>query len=517
MAGFLELASGSAIISVAIKATDEFTSTLESFKKKTGELSSGIGLSTLAIGAAFTTAGFAIADFVTSSINEFIGAQQVMQRAHFQFGENAEQVIAVSKEMSQTSIATTKDIIIGFTEANLRLHDLGIGFAQQQQLVTTAMNLSAASGNDFNSVLTSLASGVQGSTRGLREYGIVLEKGATSAEIFNAIIEKGTEYQNASADAMDTAAGKVAKLKEMYGDFLEGAGALIYTGITTEPPEITAINKQLTAYRQVLTFFSGLINGPAPLREVEEQVKDLGDGFTEFSAGIDDTSVYVEELTRAMTTIHEETRSTNPDVQLLTQAYKDQAEATTVLTERDKFFLKAKLDEINAHLTNADAIDQESAKLEKQLDIYHKMISVMEGRGGGYGGSKTISENTKSGGGVLVEGEYGKGGTVTMTTQASEGVSYQEGGNTHQAFSLVSPHTPQAPPPSKKHKDAVLLIANGETHEFDPQDNISLTASRTGGTGGAPNVTINVNGAGDPYTIARMIALEVRRELATGA
>ncbi len=237
-------------VNIVVSAQDEFSTTLKKANKDLEGLGKTATTSSIAIKAGFLAAGAALSKFAIDGFGELAQSQATFNRLTFQFGENAQNIIDISKRLSKTSVATTNDIGQAFAEVNLKLSEFGLNFSHQQKLVKIALDLSAASGRSFEQVMDDLSAGIQGNVKGLKNYGIVLDEDATLQDTFNKIVEVGTSVQGASAKQLETTAGKIATLKESWGDFAESFATLVAPLVNIALGKMTDIATQLSGAHQ---------------------------------------------------------------------------------------------------------------------------------------------------------------------------------------------------------------------------------------------------------------------------
>lgn len=95
------------------------------------------------------------------------------------------------------------------------------------KLLPAAINLATVFGTDLNSASERLANGLTGSTRGLREFGIVVKEGSDRSAILAEILARGERAAAGAALAQEGLRGKTAALKTAQGEFNQALGELL--------------------------------------------------------------------------------------------------------------------------------------------------------------------------------------------------------------------------------------------------------------------------------------------------
>jgi len=96
---------------------------------------------------------------------------------------------------------------------------------ESQKILRTALDLSAASGVDLNTVAGDLSKAYAGQTRGITKYGLGLSATELKAMSFLEIQEKiNKAFGGQAAAVADTYAGKIDKLNVLFADFNESVG-----------------------------------------------------------------------------------------------------------------------------------------------------------------------------------------------------------------------------------------------------------------------------------------------------
>jgi len=97
--------------------------------------------------------------------------------------------------------------------------------SKSQKLMRTAMDVSATTGKDLDSVTFALAKSYLGNNKSLGALGLGFSKAELKAMTFEQIIAKITETTKGAANAQgNTYAGQIDKLKVAFSEFMESAG-----------------------------------------------------------------------------------------------------------------------------------------------------------------------------------------------------------------------------------------------------------------------------------------------------
>lgn len=107
-------------------------------------------------------------------------------------------------------------------------------FRKSQELLKTALDLSAQSGVDVVSVSDDIAKAFTGNTKGLQKYGLGLSKAQLSAMSFEEVLLRITKISNGQAAlAADTYAGKLDKLNVAAANASETIGGALIDAFAT--------------------------------------------------------------------------------------------------------------------------------------------------------------------------------------------------------------------------------------------------------------------------------------------
>lgn len=223
-----------------IRTTDQASAAMADFGRSAGKLSgiadalrSDFGRMTGAFAAAQVGVSAVIGAFnqaaaaVQAMNAEVIDAERVASKliAVFDGAEGAAARLTAQAEALAGSTVFFDDDAIKSAAAALRAFDL----TEQEisRLLPAAVNLATVFGTDLDSAANKLALGLNGSTRGLREFGIVVKEGADRSDVFAQILERGEKAAKGAADAQGGLRGATEGLKKAQGEFNQAIGNLL--------------------------------------------------------------------------------------------------------------------------------------------------------------------------------------------------------------------------------------------------------------------------------------------------
>jgi hypothetical protein len=213
MQDFGKITSGMSRISQAVRSD---------FGQLTGAFAAAQG------GAALVMAAFeGVARQLQAMNEEVIDAERVASKliAVFDGAEGAAARLTAQAEALAGSTVFFDDDAIKSAAAALR----GFELTEQEisKLLPVAVNLATVFDSDLTSAATKLALGLNGSTKGLREFEIITKEGADRAEIFAQILERGEKAAKGAADAQGGLRGATEGLKKAQGEFNQALGTLL--------------------------------------------------------------------------------------------------------------------------------------------------------------------------------------------------------------------------------------------------------------------------------------------------
>ena len=178
-----------------------------------------------AAAAAVAYAGKLAVDGVKAAIEDEAAQKRLALALENVTGATEAQIKAVEDQISKTSLAT------GVADDKLRpaLQRLAVATGsveQSQKLLSLALDISAATGTDVETVSNALGKAYEGNTASLGRLGI----GLSAAEIKtmgleNAVTQLGQTFGGAAATQANTFEGQIARLKVGFDEAKEAIGA----------------------------------------------------------------------------------------------------------------------------------------------------------------------------------------------------------------------------------------------------------------------------------------------------
>lgn len=138
--------------------------------------------------------------------------------------KNFQALLNQSAQLQKTTIFSD-DAIQAVQTAALQF---GLTSSEVENLIPILTDFASATGQDLNSALSVIISGVNGATRGLKQYGITIGDNLTKQEKFNEILQQANDKFKGQGELIaGTTLGSVSKLSNAWGDFQESVGAFI--------------------------------------------------------------------------------------------------------------------------------------------------------------------------------------------------------------------------------------------------------------------------------------------------
>jgi len=208
------------------RTTSGLSRVADAFRSDFGRLTAAFGAAQLGVTA--IVGAFESASRAVQAMNaEVIDAERVASKliAVFDGAEGAAARLTAQAEALAGSTVFFDDDAIKSAAAALRAFDL----TEQEiaKLLPAAVNLATVFGTDLDTAANKLALGLNGSTRGLREFGIVAKEGADRGEIMAQILERGEKAAKGAADAQGGLRGATEGLKKAQGEFNQALGSLL--------------------------------------------------------------------------------------------------------------------------------------------------------------------------------------------------------------------------------------------------------------------------------------------------
>lgn len=209
---------------------------LEEFEKKSAKSIGTVEktfetMKTVAVAAVAVFAGKQVVDFFKSGIDAAIAQENAMRSlatALDQTGELSDKALKQFGDFANEMEATTKfgdDLVISQVAI---AKSFGISNDQAQELVKTAADLAAATGDTLDGAVQKLGKTYAGTTGKLDEMVPAL-RGLTKAQLANgeAVRVLAERYGGAANDEIKTFSGAILQAENSFGNFQEAVGAVI--------------------------------------------------------------------------------------------------------------------------------------------------------------------------------------------------------------------------------------------------------------------------------------------------
>jgi len=276
-----------------IAAKDAATKPMGNIGKAMGKLRSTAGAAFKAIGAAALAAGAALVAFAANAVMAAAEDEKQTIRLTAALKARGYQMDQLSPKIEEQIKAMAR---LGFTDDQVRA-GLEVGsrfFKNQNNLLranAVAANIAAATGKDLSTVMLAIGRGALGSTRGLMQLGIQVEKGAKLKDILRAADEK---YLGVAEEVANSTSGKFAAAQIRFNEAIETFGSKL----------LPVVNEALAFLTETaLPAFEGLMEslGPVFTDLVDNYVRPLFDSVAElfaiFDTGDDSINLLVIALT----------------------------------------------------------------------------------------------------------------------------------------------------------------------------------------------------------------------------
>jgi hypothetical protein len=201
---------------------------VDTFGDKVGKAGIAIGKAFAAAAAAAGAAAIAIGiDGVKAAIEDEKAQTQLALALENATGATRAQISATEQSILQMSLAT------GVADDELRpalgrlVRSTG-DITKAQELLTTALDISAATGKPVEAVANSLSKAYDGNTAALGKLGVGLSSAELRTMSFEEVQGRLTElFGGAAARNADTYAGKIARVQVAFGEAKEAIGTAL--------------------------------------------------------------------------------------------------------------------------------------------------------------------------------------------------------------------------------------------------------------------------------------------------
>lgn len=186
----------------AVRGIGQVSSELEKTEKSGGKMSAGLKKAMVPAAAAFTAVTGAAMGFASAAIEDAQGAERMAQNLKKSTGATDEQVASLEDWISAQGAA------YGVADDKLRpaMERLGRSYGdvgEAQEAATLAMDISAATGKDLETVSKALAKANDGQMGGLKSLGITLGDQAQNTIEYNKAQKELAKNQTAAQDALE--------------------------------------------------------------------------------------------------------------------------------------------------------------------------------------------------------------------------------------------------------------------------------------------------------------------------
>lgn len=275
-----------------IKAKDAATGPLGKVGGAMGKLKSVAGTAFKAIGAAALAAGAALAAFAVQAVKAAIEDERAAIRLNAALESRGFVLDSITPKVDEQIQALQR---LGFTDDDVKDGiEVGSRFIKNQEKLlranAIAANIAAVTGKSLADVQLIIGRAVNGSTRGLVQLGIQVEKGAKLKDILRAADEK---YAGTAEKLANSTGGKMLAAQIRFNEAIESFGYKL----------LPVANEVLTFFTEkVLPEFEKLMSklGPVFTDIIDNYVRPLADSIGELFAIFDDGKGSINLITLAL-------------------------------------------------------------------------------------------------------------------------------------------------------------------------------------------------------------------------
>lgn len=199
--------------------------TSKEFKKAGNDIGSSLKSIAGAIGLAFSVQQ--VISFGKESIKAFAEAEVNANKLKFavtQIGKEGQaafqKLIDQSNKLQDISIFSDDDI----QKAQTQLATLGLNSKQIEELIPKVLDLASATGQELGAATDSIIQGINGQTRSLRAVGLEFVATGDKTKNLAILTDNLNKFQGATATALETTAGKTARLQNVFDNLKESIG-----------------------------------------------------------------------------------------------------------------------------------------------------------------------------------------------------------------------------------------------------------------------------------------------------
>jgi len=269
----------------------------QNFSNKVGSFVAGAAKAFLALGAAVGTAAFAIGVSAVKAAIEDEKAQKSLETTLKNVTKaSKDQVKGVEDYITKTSLA------LGVTDDKLRpsldrLVRSTQDVTKAQKLQGLALDISAGTGKDLQSVSDALAKAYDGNFTALKKLGVPLDDSIIKSKDFNKVVEvlSGTFKDQATVQA-ETFAGKMDRIKIAVSEAKESLGAALLP-----------ILEKIAGFvnQQVVPAIQGLVDGLTGQKSIRQATLDAKGNVNLLNDKLSDANESGRNLGEALRTLAE--------------------------------------------------------------------------------------------------------------------------------------------------------------------------------------------------------------------
>ncbi len=379
---------------------------LDGFKKLNNGLA-GVGNSGTIVGrsfkdmftgAAVATAGVSAAVVgVAGALYKATQAAAEDQKSQALLADQLQKTVGASDSLiaSTERLIAEQQALTGISDTQLRdalsILVRGTGdLTKAQNLLSTAMDISTATGKDLNSVSIALARGANGQFTALTRLGIPIDENTKKSKDFNQVLrDLNDQFGGAAKTAAGTFQGQLKILQGQFGEIVETVGAallpylqqfsdFIVTNVVPAVQRITTVlgEKGLVAAFQQLVYESGK-SAPA-----------LIGAFRAITIGV---AEFVNVTARAFNVTKAQFQLLRGDV---VGAVKSFAAATKEVIDTDA--LRSAFDSLAVGINHYKREVTTADRAERQLNATGEATADIFGEGGGGGGKGGVAKTVKT-------------------------------------------------------------------------------------------------------------------------
>ncbi len=195
-----------------------------SLGKKMSSLLPSFKTVALAGAAAFGAVGAAALGAVNAAAQDELSQKKLADQLKRTTDATAEQIAAVEQHISKQMMLTgVTDDQLRPAMANLVRATGDVSFAQNQ--LNLALDISAATGKDLESVTLALGKAYNGNVGALTKLGVPLDQSVVKSKNLSEVVKTlNAQFGGAAADAADTFSGRLRILRTSLGEAVEGIG-----------------------------------------------------------------------------------------------------------------------------------------------------------------------------------------------------------------------------------------------------------------------------------------------------